>query len=65
MQTTRVALLAAACFVAASSAAGGHFRLVVLHNNDMHARFVQTNGQSGRCAQKHQSTDDCYGGFAR
>ena len=61
--TWALLLLAASAVAAADN--GQHFRLVVLHNNDMHARFEQTNAQSGRCAQKHLSTNDCYGGFAR
>ncbi|XP_065338966.1 snake venom 5'-nucleotidase-like [Cloeon dipterum] len=60
--TVAVCLLAAAGSMAA---ADGHFRLVVLHNNDMHARFEQTNGRSGKCSQKFLSTNYCFGGFAR
>ncbi|XP_059472052.1 protein 5NUC-like [Neocloeon triangulifer] len=58
-------ILLVAAVLVFSAAADGHFKLVVLHNNDMHARFEQTNGQSGRCAQKHLSTKTCFGGFAR
>jgi len=66
MWATLVLVLLAACLAAGAAADSGDlFRLVVLHNNDMHARFEQTNGQSGRCAQKHLSTSDCFGGFAR
>lgn len=26
-----------------------NFKLIILHNNDMHARFEETNAASGRC----------------
>ncbi|XP_022226966.2 protein 5NUC [Drosophila obscura] len=39
--------------------------LIILHNNDMHARFEQTNVNSGTCSQEDANTDKCYGGFAR
>ncbi|EDW29319.1 GL18478 [Drosophila persimilis] len=38
---------------------------IILHNNDMHARFEQTNVNSGTCSQEDANTDKCYGGFAR
>lgn len=39
--------------------------LIILHNNDMHARFDQTNVNGGTCTQEDANTDKCYGGFAR
>ncbi|ALC41076.1 veil, partial [Drosophila busckii] len=39
--------------------------LIVLHNNDMHARFEQTNARSGQCTADDAKADKCYGGFAR
>ncbi|KAM8711591.1 hypothetical protein ACLKA7_012156 [Drosophila subpalustris] len=39
--------------------------LIILHNNDMHARFEQTNVNGGTCTQEDANTDKCYGGFAR
>lgn len=39
--------------------------LIILHNNDMHARFEQTNVNSGTCTEEDANTDKCYGGFAR
>ncbi|XP_030554704.1 protein 5NUC-like [Drosophila novamexicana] len=39
--------------------------LIILHNNDMHARFEQTNKNGGTCTQEDANTDKCYGGFAR
>ncbi|XP_064542656.1 protein 5NUC-like [Drosophila montana] len=39
--------------------------LIILHNNDMHARFEQTNKNGGTCTQEDANTDQCYGGFAR
>ncbi|KAF4532379.1 hypothetical protein B566_EDAN004460 [Ephemera danica] len=44
---------------------GDAFKLIVLHNNDMHARFEQTNAQSGKCSHKLMIQNQCYGGFAR
>lgn len=42
-----------------------NFELIILHNNDMHARFEQTNVASGRCKEEDAQNDRCYGGFAR
>ncbi|XP_060656295.1 protein 5NUC-like isoform X1 [Drosophila nasuta] len=39
--------------------------LIILHNNDMHARFEQTNVNGGTCSAEDANTDKCYGGFAR
>lgn len=39
--------------------------LVILHNNDMHSRFDQTNNLSSTCAPKDVTANKCYGGFAR
>jgi len=38
---------------------------IILHNNDMHARFEQTSVTSGICSQEDANTNQCYGGFAR
>nr|XP_014091997.2 protein 5NUC isoform X2 [Bactrocera oleae] len=38
---------------------------LVLHNNDMHARFEQTNVNGGKCLQADADSNKCYGGFAR
>lgn len=38
---------------------------IILHNNDMHARFEQTSVDSGKCTPEMANTDKCYGGFAR
>lgn len=42
-----------------------NFKLTILHNNDMHARFEQTNAFSSRCKDEDRSQNKCYGGFAR
>uniref|UniRef100_A0A1B6M5F3 5'-nucleotidase n=1 Tax=Graphocephala atropunctata TaxID=36148 RepID=A0A1B6M5F3_9HEMI len=36
------------------------FKLLLLHTNDMHSRFEETNAHSGQCVR-----GKCYGGFAR
>lgn len=38
---------------------------IILHNNDMHARFEQTSISGGKCLQELENTNKCYGGFAR
>ncbi|XP_033255623.1 protein 5NUC-like [Drosophila miranda] len=38
---------------------------IILHNIDIHARFEQTNVNSGTCSQQDANTYKCYGGFAR
>ncbi|XP_050515512.1 protein 5NUC-like isoform X2 [Diabrotica virgifera virgifera] len=40
------------------------FDLVILHNNDIHGRFEQTERNSGTCQPKNRNTT-CIGGFAR
>lgn len=42
-----------------------HLELIVLHNNDMHARFEQTSAMSTKCNDEDVSANRCYGGFAR
>ncbi|XP_055316674.1 protein 5NUC-like [Sitodiplosis mosellana] len=39
--------------------------LVILHNNDMHARFEQTDKFSAKCHPDEIIDNKCYGGFAR
>lgn len=39
--------------------------LVILHNNDMHARFEQTDKFSAKCHPDEIIENKCYGGFAR
>lgn len=40
-----------------------NFDLLILHTNDMHARFEETSRTSGTCSQP--GTGKCVGGFAR
>ncbi|KAE8736692.1 hypothetical protein FOCC_FOCC017853 [Frankliniella occidentalis] len=39
--------------------------LTLLHVNDMHARYEQTNALSGSCSDKDAQAGHCYGGQAR
>ncbi|XP_045500492.1 uncharacterized protein LOC123697961 [Colias croceus] len=43
----------------------GTFELLILHNNDMHARFEQTSQLSGACTTADRDAGKCYGGFPR
>lgn len=38
---------------------------IILHDNDMHARFEQTSANSGKCTEELAKANKCYGGFAR
>ncbi|KAJ8712223.1 hypothetical protein PYW07_005065 [Mythimna separata] len=64
-------LLTAVLTVAALSsgsvvkAPGDTFELLILHNNDMHARFEQTSQLSGTCTTADREAGKCYGGFPR
>ncbi|XP_058824155.1 protein 5NUC [Topomyia yanbarensis] len=42
-----------------------NFQLVILHNNDMHARFEQTGAYGNDCQPEDVGNNRCYGGFAR
>ncbi|XP_075980816.1 trifunctional nucleotide phosphoesterase protein YfkN-like [Anticarsia gemmatalis] len=44
---------------------GDNFELLILHNNDMHARFEQTSQRSGACTTADREAGKCYGGFPR
>lgn len=39
--------------------------LIVLHNNDMHGRFEQTDKFTGSCNAVDEQAKNCVGGFAR
>lgn len=39
------------------------FKVLLLHTNDMHARYQQTDQYSGICG--NDTDTSCYGGFAR
>lgn len=41
------------------------FNLTILHVNDFHARYEETNVFSGRCSDEDKAKNKCYGGFAR
>lgn len=49
----------------AAAAAAETFDLTILHLNDFHARYEQTNVFSGRCSEDEEAKNRCYGGFAR
>lgn len=38
---------------------------IILHNNDMHGRFEQTNVNSETCPPEDVKNEKCFGGFAR
>jgi len=44
---------------------GDSLTLTVLHTNDVHSRFLQTNKHGGSCSQENAVHGECYGGFSR
>ncbi|XP_052899613.1 protein 5NUC-like [Anopheles moucheti] len=59
-----VLVLTSATYSLAAPKAGG-LELIILHNNDMHARFEQTGAYSNDCQPSDVASNRCYGGFAR
>lgn len=49
----------------ASISRNAPLELIILHNNDMHARFEQTSANSNTCSKEDVTNNKCYGGFAR
>ncbi|CAH1639079.1 unnamed protein product [Spodoptera littoralis] len=67
MKVLTAAVLAIAALSSASvvKTPGDTFELLILHNNDMHARFEQTSQQGGTCTTADREAGKCYGGFPR
>ncbi|XP_055295580.1 protein 5NUC-like [Sitodiplosis mosellana] len=42
-----------------------NLELQILHNNDMHSRFEQTNQTGRNCSTSNAEENQCYGGMAR
>ncbi|ODN02906.1 Snake venom 5'-nucleotidase [Orchesella cincta] len=55
------------CFLLCSptSIFGEDLTITLLHTNDVHSRFTQTNKHSGSCSAAEEQDNKCYGGFAR
>ncbi|XP_063706001.1 protein 5NUC-like [Culicoides brevitarsis] len=41
------------------------FEFLLLHNNDMHGRFEETDEYTNDCPKEDKKANKCYGGFAR
>ncbi|XP_071113275.1 5'-nucleotidase-like [Haliotis cracherodii] len=54
-------ILGVSCFIRNGEA----FNLTVVHTNDIHAHFEQTNIRGGPCSAKDAAANKCYGGYAR
>ena len=39
--------------------------LTILHTNDVHTRFEQTDAYAGECTEELEAAGLCYGGVAR
>lgn len=62
------AIAAFACLLVISlvvSKSPANFRVVILHNNDLHSRFEQTGIIGDKCSVTDADNNRCFGGFAR
>ncbi|EEC20082.1 secreted protein, putative [Ixodes scapularis] len=50
---------------AALSKSDEGFNITVLHTNDIHSHFLQSNKRGGSCTEKDLNKSACYGGVAR
>ncbi|XP_040079523.1 protein 5NUC-like [Ixodes scapularis] len=50
---------------AALSKSDEGFNITVLHTNDIHSHFLQSNKRGGSCTEKDLNKNACYGGVAR
>ncbi len=48
-----------------NSSTDSDINLIILHNNDMHAHFEQSDKFGGNCLEDDARQNNCYGGFAR
>lgn len=58
-------LLSANAGKVADNGGDGLFELNILHTNDMHSRFDQTDEHSNECQAADVEANRCYGGFGR
>uniref|UniRef100_A0A0K8R669 5'-nucleotidase n=1 Tax=Ixodes ricinus TaxID=34613 RepID=A0A0K8R669_IXORI len=50
---------------AASSSSEEVFNITVLHTNDIHSHFLQSDIRGANCSEKKAKKGRCYGGVAR
>ena len=48
-----------------ATAVRGRYNLTLLHTNDVHARFLQTDKYSAKCSPAKAAEGKCFGGIAR
>lgn len=58
-------LLSIGLLILCVTAKNNTLELQILHNNDMHSRFEQTNQTGGNCSKTLADANQCYGGMAR
>ncbi|CAN7999446.1 unnamed protein product [Ixodes hexagonus] len=64
MKCFYLSALLAVSSVLSSSPEGG-FNITVLHTNDVHSHFLQSDKNGGNCTEKKANNSECYGGVAR
>lgn len=58
-------LVATLCAGAATPDDDGTVDLTILHTNDMHSRFAETDSSSNECSDADARANRCFGGFPR
>uniref|UniRef100_A0A0K8REZ3 5'-nucleotidase n=1 Tax=Ixodes ricinus TaxID=34613 RepID=A0A0K8REZ3_IXORI len=50
---------------AAPSSSDDVFNITVLHTNDIHSHFLQSDSRGANCSEKKAKAKQCYGGVPR
>uniref|UniRef100_A0A6B0VER7 5'-nucleotidase n=1 Tax=Ixodes ricinus TaxID=34613 RepID=A0A6B0VER7_IXORI len=52
-------------YAAPSQRSGEGFNLTILHTNDIHSHFLQSDKRGGNCTEEKAKKKECYGGVSR
>ena len=65
MVDVKTLALAISVFVFTAETVFSKFTLTIMHTNDVHARFEQTDKYGGPCSASNAAAGKCFGGVAR
>uniref|UniRef100_A0A0K8RI13 5'-nucleotidase n=1 Tax=Ixodes ricinus TaxID=34613 RepID=A0A0K8RI13_IXORI len=65
MKLFYLAAFLAISYAAPSQRSGEGFNLTILHTNDIHSHFLQSDKRGGNCTEEKAKKKQCYGGVSR